>query len=819
MACDIVGFEHLHLHSDFSCLDGLAQIEEYAFRAPQINQQFLCCSDHGMMGVIPRQIRASERAGISPIFACLVAGQEIITAKGMKLIEDVEVGDLVLTHTGVFRPVVSVFSRKYAGNLTTLTMAGARTEVVVTSNHRMLVCDGEGTDWVEAGKIVPGYRTTGRSLDNYRSYLCFPRVKAMGVQHIPVKQSLPENYSFLDNGDLVRSNRQGTVTHTWKDFPTAMLVDEDFAYFLGLYCAEGSARRKDGKLTGGIVFSFHSKETYLAERVEKVLAKLSVASKRYIRANKLDVISCCVPLAYLLTSHCGIGSKNKRVPSAIFTSPQSVRSSFVNGLLDGDGKNPYAVTNPSKQATLRVSSGSLAWHFKALLACQGVWANVYKRKDDGKTCYTVPFSVDPKYRRSWSDKEYVYKPVREVVSKYAETTVYNIEVEGDHSYVGSCVYKNCELYVNNDHVNRDDVKDLSPEEREKIKHSCHLLAIARNNEGYKNLVQLSSWGWIHGFYKKPRVTYEQLLKHREGIIFTSCCYNSEIGRAFDTGGAEAADAMIERYMAMFPGQFYLELMLLDFSKQKPYDAYIVKAADKYGLPLIVTNDCHYCQKEDSRLQQYMLMIRTNTTIRDVLLRAESGEDVFEMQDTNLWMKSEEELNAKWAEMYSDVIPAEVFAQAKRNTVEICRACKGVQLDRSVKLPVIPDAEEKLKEELIKGFKWRGLGGQREYMFRLKEEMELINRKGFASYFLIEKQMTDEARRKAPEIMGWDASDEAVGPGRGSAAGSLACYCLGITNVDPIRHGLLFSRFLNENRGGRRMKTRFTGVPLPEPLED
>jgi hypothetical protein len=80
-------------------------------------------------------------------------------------------------------------------------------------------------------------------------------------------------------------------------------------------------------------------------------------------------------------------------------------------------------------------------------------------------------------------------------------------------------------------------------------------------------------------------------------------------------------------------------------------------------------------------------------------------------------------------------------------------------------------------------------------------------------------MTDEARRKAPEIMGWDASDEAVGPGRGSAAGSLACYCLGITNVDPIRHGLLFSRFLNENRGGRRMKTRFTGVPLPEPLED
>lgn len=375
----------------------------------------------------------------------------------------------------------------------------------------------------------------------------------------------------------------------------------------------------------------------------------------------------------------------------------------------------------------------------------------------------------------------------------------------------------CELYLNNDHVDRDLVKDLSPEQKLKIRHSYHLLAIAQNNQGYKNLVQLSSWAWLNGFYHKPRVTYEQLLKHKEGLIFTSCCYNSEIGRAFDEGGAEAADAMIERYMRMFPGQFYLEMMLLDFSKQKPYNEYIIGAADRYRLPLIITNDCHYCEKEDSRLQQYMLMIRNNTTIRDALLRAESGEDVFELQDTNLWMKSEEELNEKYLAMYSDVIPPELFSQAKRNTVEIARSCKGVTLDRSVKLPQIPNAEEVFKEELVRGFKWRGLTGKKEYMYRLKEEMELINRKGFASYFLIEKKMTDEARRVAPEIMGWDASDEAVGPGRGSAAGSLACYCLGITNVDPIRHGLLFSRFLNENRGGRRMKTRFTGVPLPEPL--
>ncbi|WP_306344418.1 PHP domain-containing protein, partial [Escherichia coli] len=90
--------------------------------------------------------------------------------------------------------------------------------------------------------------------------------------------------------------------------------------------------------------------------------------------------------------------------------------------------------------------------------------------------------------------------------------------------------------------------------------SYHLLAIAYNNIGYSNLVQLTSWGWLNGFYKKPRVNHEQLIKHREGIIFTSCCYNSEVGKAFDRGGEEAGFAMIEKYMAMFPGNYYLELM-------------------------------------------------------------------------------------------------------------------------------------------------------------------------------------------------------------------------------------------------------------------
>jgi DNA polymerase-3 subunit alpha len=384
----------------------------------------------------------------------------------------------------------------------------------------------------------------------------------------------------------------------------------------------------------------------------------------------------------------------------------------------------------------------------------------------------------------------------------------------------------CELYVNRAHreptptaVERTAfMRRLEPADLKEFKQwGAHLLAIAYNYTGYQNLVQLSSWAFTNGFYARPRVNYEKLLQHKEGLIFTSCCYNSEIGRAFDRNlvrGQEAAEeagfAMIERYMEMFPGHFYLELMLLDFGKQKPYDAFIIKASQKYGLPIIVTNDCHYCLKEDSHYQRIMLMVQTGRTLKEIqdALAAESMADFFELQDSNLWMKSEEELNEKWVNDYSDIIPLEIFEQAKLNTVEICKKARGVQLDRSIKLPVLADAELKLWEAAKVGFKKRGLKPGK-YSIRLREEYELICRKGFASYFLIQKMMTDEARRVAPKF-GFNPAD-VVGPGRGSGVGALMCYCLGITDVDPIEEDLLFSRFLSEARGGKQMQLRFKNI--------
>ena len=382
----------------------------------------------------------------------------------------------------------------------------------------------------------------------------------------------------------------------------------------------------------------------------------------------------------------------------------------------------------------------------------------------------------------------------------------------------------CELYCNplqpelkSGETMSSYTEGMDPDYRKKLSKSYHLLAIAYTQQGYSNLVNLSSIGWTKGFYYKPRVNYDALMKHKEGLIFTSCCYNSEIGQAFEKGGEDAGFDMVQRYVDMFgKDHFYLEFMLLDFNKQKPYNKFIISAHEKFGIPLIVTNDCHYCQKEDSKMQRLMLMVQTRKTLKEIQEKMDREEtaDLFELQDTNLWMKSEEEMNEKWLSHYSDIIPLELFEQAKQNTVKIAQKAKGVKLDRSVKLPYIESAEEKLLEYISIGYKKRMLPrGDAKYMQRIKEEYDLICSKGFASYFIIQKMMTDEARRVSRQILGYGDGSEAVGPGRGSAVGALTCYCLGITDVDPIKHDLLFSRFLSPARGGKQMKLRFSIDPI------
>ena len=382
----------------------------------------------------------------------------------------------------------------------------------------------------------------------------------------------------------------------------------------------------------------------------------------------------------------------------------------------------------------------------------------------------------------------------------------------------------CELYVNamqpkvqTRYESAEFRKNLGDEvTQKKFDKSSHLLAIAYTDEGYKNLVRLTSWAWIHGYYRRPRVNHEALLEHKEGIIFTSTCGNSEIANALFNEGEDAAFQMLEKYMKMFAPHFYLELMMLDWNKQKPYDVFLLKAHDKYGLPLIMTQDCHYCLQEHSHNQRLMLMQQNRRTIQEINAMIEAGEaeDLFELQDSNLWLKSEDELNAKWEVDYRDIIDYELYKQSKENTIALCEKAKGVQIDRTIKLPKVPDADVMLMEETKKGFVARHCPRTPEYAKRIREELDLICEKGFASYFLVQKMMTDAAREEGPKIIGFGDGSEAVGPGRGSQCGSLVAYCLRLHDVEPIIHDLRFSRFLSPARGGKQQKIRHSFEPIP-----
>jgi DNA polymerase-3 subunit alpha len=364
--------------------------------------------------------------------------------------------------------------------------------------------------------------------------------------------------------------------------------------------------------------------------------------------------------------------------------------------------------------------------------------------------------------------------------------------------------------------NAEHRKGLGSEaEQKRFDKSHHLLGIARTNQGYTNLVRLSTWAWVHGYYRRPRLNHDVLNQYKEGIIFTSTCANSEIANALFDQGEDAAMAKVQQYIDFFgKDNFFLELMMLDFKMQKPYDKFLLKAAEHFGLQLILSTDCHYCKKEHALNQRMMLMVQTGRTMQeiDAFVASGSADDLFELQDTNLWMKTEDEMNQMWEEKYQDTIDYEIFKTAKANTVKVCEMCAGVQIDRGIKLPIEDDEKKQLMALIREGVDRRKVPMTRQYLDRIKEEYSLICDKGFASYFLIQKKMVDEALRVCPEIYGFQDSSMARGPGRGSVGGSLVAYCLDIHDLDPIKHGLLFSRFLSPARGGKQMKTRFTLNP-------
>ena len=316
--------------------------------------------------------------------------------------------------------------------------------------------------------------------------------------------------------------------------------------------------------------------------------------------------------------------------------------------------------------------------------------------------------------------------------------------------------------------------------------SHHLILLAKSLQGYRNLLKLVSLGYFEGFYYRPRVDKEILQKHNEGLIALSACLQGEVPFHLASGDEKKACAAAEEFKSIFPDRrFYLEIQENRIPEQKKANAGLMNLARKLSLPLVATNDCHYLRKEDARAHEVLLCIQTGKTLKDP--------DRMRFSTEEFYFRSAEEME----DLFS------YCPESLQNTVEIAERCNLELKLNELQFPQfqIPDGEtldsflektarkglhDRLAELRAKG----KIGGREEgYSQRLENELKMIHKMGFSGYFLIVADFIRYAKSKGIP----------VGPGRGSGAGSLVAFAMGITEIDPIVNGLLFERFLNPER--------------------
>ena len=304
----------------------------------------------------------------------------------------------------------------------------------------------------------------------------------------------------------------------------------------------------------------------------------------------------------------------------------------------------------------------------------------------------------------------------------------------------------------------------------------HLVLLAKNKVGYQNLMKLVSIAHVDGFYVKPRIDKRTLRKYSEGLICLSACIAGEIPAYILNDDIDSAKMAIDEYISIFGKEnFFLEVQNHGIADEAKVNTHLINFAREYGLGLVATNDVHYVEKRDSKFQDVLMCVQTGKKISD--------DDRMKFETNEMYLKSTEEMN--WA--------FKNLPTAVENTVKIADMC-NVDLEfgkyhlPEFKLPEGTDHFEYLKNLCVDGLKEK-YENYSEHIERLEYELGVINNMGFVDYFLIVWDFIKFAK----------SSGIYVGPGRGSAAGSLVSYCLNITTVDPIKFNLIFERFLNPSR--------------------
>ncbi|MDP3730809.1 MAG: DNA polymerase III subunit alpha, partial [Candidatus Omnitrophota bacterium] len=308
--------------------------------------------------------------------------------------------------------------------------------------------------------------------------------------------------------------------------------------------------------------------------------------------------------------------------------------------------------------------------------------------------------------------------------------------------------------------------------------SFHILLLAKNETGYKNLIKLVSAGYLEGFYYRPRIDKELLFDHKEGLICLSACLKGEIPHLIHTNQLDRAMKAADEYKSAFgKDNFYLEIQDNGIPEQETVNQELIKMSKDLGLGLVATNDVHYMERDHARAHDLLLCIQTQTNIED--------SNRMRMATDEFYFKSKQEM----ARTFGNTVP-----EALKNTLAIAEKCnlelnfKAVHLPQ-YKVPPGKTRESYLRELVAEGIKKRYPDDDDVVTKRVEHELKVIENFGYSSYFLIASDFVNYAKENAIP----------VGPGRGSAAGSVVSYSLGITDIDPLKYDLLFERFLNPER--------------------
>ena len=342
----------------------------------------------------------------------------------------------------------------------------------------------------------------------------------------------------------------------------------------------------------------------------------------------------------------------------------------------------------------------------------------------------------------------------------------------------------CEFYLVPDRHK----KQFSKEQRDE---RFHQLMLAKNEQGYKNLSKLCSLGYMEGLYSKwPRIDKELVLKYHEGLIATTCCLGAEIPQAIMYKSEPEAEELFRWWLDLFGEDYYVELQRHELEEQQKVNTVLLKFAKKYNVKIIATNDSHYVDQEDANAHDILLCVNTGEFQSKPVWKGDGSggrEYRFGFPNDKFFFKTQSEMST----LFSDL------PEALDNTNEIIDKVTTPKLTRDILLPNFPlpaefdDTDSYLRHVTYEGARSSKRYGEltAEIEERIEHELNIIKTMGFAGYFLITADLIKAGRDRG--VM--------IGPGRGSAAGSVVAYCTGITNIDPIKYSLLFERFLNPER--------------------